>query len=146
MTSLWTPDGERPVARTGGTSPSPTPGSRAPLPGPGGADPSPEELEAMAAEFKAMEEQLANTPAHAVVANHCIGLFQLAALHLQRDTPNLADARLSIDALGAVVDACQGRLGPDEPVLIDALSQIRLAYVSVGTREGDAGPDVGRTS
>ena len=56
---------------------------------------------------------------------------QLAAAHLQITPPNLPEARLSIDAMASVVDGLKGRLGPDESTLIDALAQIRMAYVQV---------------
>jgi hypothetical protein len=129
MSSLWTPDGERPVHRNADSIPASRHGVT--------EAPDLDESDAMAEEFRQLEEQLANTPAYAVIANHCIGMFQLAALHLQRDTPNLSDARLSIDALAAVVDACKGRLGPDESVLADALSQIKMAYVQTVAKESD---------
>jgi hypothetical protein len=43
----------------------------------------------------------------------------------------LPEAKVAIDAFAALIDALHGRLGPDEPVLIDALSQLRLAFVQV---------------
>lgn len=130
MSSLWTPDGERPIRRE-------TPGSYVETEGLGlaadGQEPSPEEVAAMQAELAAMSAELAQVPAHAIVANHCIGLFQLAAVHLQSTPPNFVDAQLSIDAMAAIVDGLKGRLGPDEDTLQDALAQIRLAFVQVKT-------------
>ncbi len=121
MSSLWTPDGERPVQRQ-----SPPPQSP-PVEG----QPTPEEIAEMEAELREMTEEIVSVPATAIIANHCVGLFQLAAAHLQIAPPNLAEARLSIDAMAAVVDGLKGRLGPDEGTLIDALAQIRMAYVQV---------------
>jgi hypothetical protein len=66
-----------------------------------------------------------------IIANHAIGLFQLAALHLNQQPPNLVDSQLAIDALGAIVETLGDRLGPDEDALRDALAQIRLAYVQL---------------
>ena len=80
-------------------------------------------------ELAAMQEQLANTPASVVVANHAVGLFQLAALHLNRR--NLAEGRLAIDAMAALVEGLAGRLGEEEPALRDGLTQLRMAYVSL---------------
>ena len=60
-----------------------------------------------------------------------MGLYELAAIHLSAESPHLPDARTAIDAMGAVVDALEGRLGENEVVLRDALSQLRLAYVQV---------------
>ena len=124
MSSIWTPGGERPVSRE--------PQVEAGVQGDG---PRSDELTAdqqqLLAELQEAREQLAQTPASVVVANHAIGLFQLAALHLDREDPNLDDARLAIDAFAALVEGLQGRLGEEEPALRDALAQLQLAYVQV---------------
>ena len=93
-----------------------------------GAEPSEAELEA---QMEQLRQELANTPAGAVIANHCVGLFQLAALHLSLQPPKLDQAQLAIDALGALVEGLAGRLGPDEQQLRDGLSQLRLAFVQI---------------
>ena len=46
-----------------------------------------------------------------VVANHAYGLFELAALHLSAKPPSLDQARLAVDALGALVEGLGDRLG-----------------------------------
>jgi hypothetical protein len=74
---------------------------------------------------------LASTPASAIVVNHCLGLWELAALHLSLDPPQLDQATVAIDALGAIVDSLSGRLGPDEATVRDALAQLRLAFVQI---------------
>lgn len=134
MSTLWTPGGERPVG--GGTAPGPAaappgagqPGSRAPA-GAGGPE-TEEELEARMAELR---HQLAETPAALVVANHCFGLFELGALHLSLQPPQLDQAQVAIDALGAVVEGLAGRLGEEEQTLKEGLTQLRLAYVQMRT-------------
>ncbi|HVL92271.1 MAG TPA: DUF1844 domain-containing protein, partial [Acidimicrobiales bacterium] len=73
----------------------------------------------------------ANTPAAVVVANHCFGLFELAALHLSVQPPNLAEAQVAIDALGAIVDKLTGRLGEAEEQLAGGLAQLRMAFVQI---------------
>ena len=78
-----------------------------------------------------MRAQLANTPAELVVANHCYGLFELAAIYLSQTPPKLFEARLAIDGLGFLLDGLRGRLGEAEPALLESLSQLRLAYVSL---------------
>jgi hypothetical protein len=120
MSSLWTPGGERPVGRE-------------PVGGGGPDDPTDltADQEELLGELQAAREQLANTPAALVVANHAIGLFQLAAIHLDRQPPNLEDARLAIDALAAIVDGLQGRLGEEEEALREARTQLQMAYVHV---------------
>ena len=76
--------------------------------------------------------QLASAiPAHVVVANHAMGLYELAAIHLTRSDPNLAEAVIAIDALGAVVEGLEGRLGEAEATLRDALANIRVAFVQI---------------
>ena len=78
-----------------------------------------------------LRRQLAETPAAVVVTNHCFGLFELAALHLSLQPPQLDEAQVAIDALGAVVDGLAGRLGQDEDTLRDGLAQLRMAYVQL---------------
>jgi len=136
MSTIWTPSGERPVHRDDAPAPPPHQ-TRPPAPGAGGgpgagqAEPGEEELAARMAE---VQRELLQTPAVVVIANHCIGLFQLAALHLDQEQPNLPQAQLAIDALGAIVEGLGDRLGDDEGPLRDALTSLRLAFVEVGKR------------
>src|SRR5579862_8097374 len=143
MSTLWTPDGERPIRRespTGDAPPSP-PSGGAPGGGrPGGPGPSHEPTEEeLAAQLAQMQEQLARTPAEIVIANHAFGLFELTALHLSQQPPNLGQARLAIDALGALVEGMAGRLGEHERELIQGLSQLRLAFVQISAAQAGAG-------
>ena len=85
----------------------------------------------MAAQLEAMRAELANSPVEVVVANHCYGLFELAAVYLSQQPPLLAQARLAIDALASLVDGLEGRLGEAEDQLKDGLGQLRLAYVQI---------------
>jgi hypothetical protein len=86
-----------------------------------------------------MRAQLANTPADVVVANHCYGLFELAAIYLSQTPPMLFQARLPIDALGYLLDGLKGRLGEAEAALHDSLAQLRLVYVRLeGSERTDA--------
>ena len=105
---------------------------------PSGAHETEEELEARMLELR---RQLAETPASVVVTNHCFGLFELAALHLSLQPPQLDQAQLAIDALGAVVEGVGSRLGQEEETLREGLSQLRLAYVQLkaATAAADAG-------
>ncbi|MDP9388060.1 MAG: DUF1844 domain-containing protein [Actinomycetota bacterium] len=140
MSTLWTPGGERPVGRPEPTPPSPPPppAPGASAAGPAGASPAggEEELEARMAELR---QQLAETPAELVVANHCYGLFELAALHLSLQPPQLPQAQLAIDALGAILEGLAGRLGQEEQQLREALAQLRLAYVQIRAGGGEGG-------
>ncbi|HVF12945.1 MAG TPA: hypothetical protein VM942_00025 [Acidimicrobiales bacterium] len=131
MSSIWTPSGERPVGR-----PEP---EAAPPPPPHGSSRArgrvspvdPDELtdEEMAEQMMAMQEQVLATPAVVVVANHCMALFELAALYLSPEPPRLADAQAAIDAMAAVIEAVGPRFGPNEKPLREALAQLRMAFV-----------------
>ena len=87
--------------------------------------------EALAAHLEELRGQLLATPVEVVVANHAYGLFELAAIHLSERPPALGQARLAIDALGAIVEGLAGRMGDAEPSLVDALAQIRMAFVQI---------------
>ena len=82
-----------------------------------------------------IRQQVASVPASQVVANHAMGLYELAAIHLSQSPPNFSEASVAIDALAAVVDGVAGRLGEVEPTLRDALAQIRLAFVQLRARQ-----------
>lgn len=79
----------------------------------------------------ALRDELAKTPAAAVIANHAYGMFELAALHLSLQPPQLSEAQLAIDALTALVDGLSGRLGEHESELKSALAQLKLAFVQI---------------
>lgn len=91
--------------------------------------------EAVAEQIEAMRAQLVASPVEVVVANHCYGLFELAAVYLSQQPPLLERAHLAIDALGCLVDGLEGRLGEGEGPLRDGLSQLRLAYVQIKAAE-----------
>jgi hypothetical protein len=135
--SLWTPGGEHPVDR-------PDPGDASEeLPGQSPEDLSPEDqaqLDAMQAQMEQVQAQLLAAPAAMVVVNHAMGLYELAALHLMQPEPKLSEASVAIDALGALVEGLQGRLGEDERTVREALAQLRAAYLEVRRQhEGDKG-------
>jgi hypothetical protein len=132
MSSLWTPSGEHFPEKDEGIAGQP----------PTTADEDMEPPEALSAEAQAevdaMRAQLANTPAEVVVANHCYGLFELAAIYLSQAPPMLFQARLAIDGLGYLLSGLKGRLGEAEPTLLESLSQLRLAFVQLEGLERSA--------
>lgn len=82
----------------------------------------------------ALEEaraRLTAVPAEVIVTNHAFGLYELAAIHLHSPEPDLDSARLAIDALAHLVDGLGPRLGAEHATLAEALSTLRMAYVSV---------------
>lgn len=159
--TLWTPDGEHPVDRE-----RPAPGAPASGEGTGpdllaGLDDeqraefdrlSPEDQEQarqMIAQMAESRRQVLETPAAVVIANHAMGLYELAAIHLGAEAPQVDEAKLAIDALAALLDAVDGHLGPDGETLRDALAQIQLAFVQIraglAEESGDADrPDADR--
>jgi hypothetical protein len=133
VSSLWTPSGEH--------TPVPDPGDA-----PATSAPEGEQLDeaALAEELHRVRAELAATPVSDIVANHAVGLWQLAVLHLTPegdDAPNLTEAGLAIDAMAALVDGLGDRLGKNAAPLRDALAQLRLAYVQVRDR-GSSTSDV----
>ena len=95
---------------------------------------SPEEQEQIKAAQQAMEEtreRLASVPAEVVVTNHAMGLYELGAIHLSAEEPDLVQAALAIDALACLVDGLGDRMGPESATLADALNNIRLAFVQI---------------
>src|SRR5271155_1372109 len=147
MSSLWTPSGEHFPKREGDDDASP-PGDRgddADVTPASPGEPLTEEQAAAQAEVEAMRAQLAHTPAEVVMANHCYGLFELAAIYLSQSPPMLFQARLAIDGLGVLLDGLRGRLGEAEPALHESLSQLRLAFVRLEGAERSDGDQAAAT-
>lgn len=140
MSSLWTPDGEHRVPRTDTPSPA-APGEEAAV-GPFGEGVSEEEVRQLA-------HELTSVPVEDIIANHCYGFFELAALHLSQQPANLEAARTAIDAMGYVVDGLERRLGQHAAALGEGLTQLRLAFVKIsetgnnsnGAVVGDLSPE-----
>lgn len=145
--SLWTPGGEHEVprdqpAQEPDPAPEATPGSPAEMNDeqlaaalgiPSLDELSDEErsqLEAAVAQMAETERQMATTPPEVVIANHAMGLYELAAIHLRQNPPHLNEASLAIDALSALVDSLEGRLGENEPTLREARMQLQQAFVA----------------
>ena len=162
--SLWTPDGERPVSRTSPSSPtaSSSGGAGGPL-----ASPPPElraalaeagididqltpeqitEATAMLAEMGRVREEMLSVPAAEVIANHLMGIYELAAIHLGENPPNFVEATVAIEALRAVLDRLGAEFGDNEAVLRQALGQLQMTFVQlkeqVTLEGGDLEPGV----
>ena len=123
MSTLWTPGGEHDSEEPQGPAP---PGDA------GGPDD-----EAAREQLRALREQVAETPVADIVANHAIGLWELALLHLSAEegaAPDLEEARLAIDGVAALVEGLDGRLGRHQEPLREALAQLRLAFVEISRR------------
>ncbi len=120
MSTLWTPDGDHPV------DPSPAaPGTDATT----DAEVDRAAAEAMANELMETRRQLLEIDASVVVANHAMGIYELAAIHLTADEPDMDQARIAIDALGGLVESLGERWGEHRATLDEALHSIRLVFV-----------------
>ncbi len=95
------------------------------------------EIEAAMAEARA---RLAEVPAEVVVTNHVMGLYELAAIHLSSETPDLVSASLAIDAMSMLVDGLGDRLGDDASTMKDALGNLKMAFVGVKAQTGQSVP------
>ena len=152
--SLWTPGGEHEVPRdqqpqTAQSASEPAPSQA--TPGAPGApqidedalaaalgipsldelsDEERAELEKAVVQMAETERQLSTTPPEVVIANHAMGMYELAAIHLRQNPPNLNEASLAIDALAALVEGLEDRLGENEQTLRSALQQLQQAFVA----------------
>lgn len=130
MSTIWTPGGEYvPKPQPAAERPPPAPAGE-PSGAPGaGRQPSPEEVEAALAQAR---DDILAIPVLDHLIGHAMGLFELALLHLERPEEgklDLAEASLAIDALAALVEGLGERLGKYQASLIQALAQLRLAFV-----------------
>jgi hypothetical protein len=128
MSSIWTPGGEVPVNPEDGSA----------VVGDPNAEPTEEEIREYA---EALRQQLANTPAAAVISNHCYGLFELASVHLSWQPPKLEEARMAIDAMSAIIDKLGDQLGEYAQTLQDARSQLQMAYVQIANSAEASGDE-----
>ena len=137
MSTLWTPGGEHEPEEPRRTAPPADAGA-------GGPDD-----EAAREQLRQLREQLAETPVADIVANHAIGLWELALLHLSAEegaAPDLDEARLAIDGVAALVEGLGDRLGRHQEPLREALAQLRLAFVDINRRasgDDNAGDESG---
>ena len=130
--SLWTPDGEHEVNKQQQSTTAEADEEIQDIPG--FEDLTPEQQEqarAMASELAEARQRLAETPAAEVVANHVMGIYELAAIHLSSQPPALEESEVAIDAMTAILSVLENRLGQNETVLKEALQQIQMAYVQI---------------
>jgi hypothetical protein len=133
VSSLWTPSGEHPLDPDAGDDDLDE------------RELSPHERAQLEAEISRAREELTSVPVADIVANHAVGLWQLALLHLTPDPgpdgqpspPRLAEAGLAIDAFAALVDGLGDRLAPHHEALRDALAQLRMAFVQVSSQPSE---------
>jgi hypothetical protein len=141
VSGLWTPSGEhRPAA---GDDERGAPSRDQALDG-DQAEADPATDAQVQEELRRVRAELAGTPVADLIANHAIGLWQLAVLHLtpeEGDSARLDEAGLAIDAMAALVEGLGDRLGESAEPLREALAQLRMAFVQVSTSSGETAPD-----
>jgi hypothetical protein len=151
MSSLWTPDGERPVQRAS----SPTAEVEEELSG----DPlraaaaaigvdldslTEEERNQLQTELNEMmrvRREVAATPAAEMLANYLMRFFDLATIYLEGEPPAFAEAATVIEAFRSVLDGLGDRLGEHRPMLTEALGQLQMVFVQVKQGTEHASPD-----
>ena len=156
MSSLWTPDGERPVAK--GTPATP-PADGPVTPGEVGTDPLRAAAAAMGVDLDALSDdertqlqtelsemmrvrrEVAATPAGEMVTNYLMRFFDLATIYLEGEPPAFAEAATVIEAFRCVLDGIGDRLGDNEPLLREALGQLQMMFVQVKNAAGATAPD-----
>ena len=130
MSTIWTPGGEYVPREEPPNQPT------APPSAPGGPEREPTEEEVQAALAEA--RRVLHTPVIEHIGGHAMALFELAALHLEREAatggeekPDLGEASLAIDAMAALVEGLGEKLDPYRGQLQGALDQLRMAFVQL---------------
>lgn len=90
-----------------------------------------DDIDGAEAAIRDAKARIAETPVEQIIATHVVGFYELAAIHLSASPPNLAEAAMAIDAMSAVVHTLEGRLGEDEPTMLDALQNIQLSLIHI---------------
>jgi hypothetical protein len=161
MSSLWTPDGERPVSRpepagsqaggavsgdAGGAAPDAAEPLRAAAEALGIdlASLTAEERQELAAELAEMmrvRQEIAATPASEMISNHLIRFLDLATIYLEGEPPAFAEAATAIEAFRCVLEGIGDRLGEHRPMLTEALGQVQMIFVQVKQAQEGYTPD-----
>ena len=154
MSSLWTPDGERPVTRdtpSPAGDDAPSDASSDPLRAAAAAmgvdldsltDEERQQLQAELAEMMRVRREVAATPAAEMLTNYLMRFFDLATIYLEGEPPAFAEAATVIEAFRSVLDGIGDRLGENEPLLQEALGQLQMVFVQVKNSAAGATPDL----
>lgn len=102
--------------------------------------------EAEAEAIRQLHHELASAPPVEVIAQAMAHLATLAYVRLgvppeeNRRYRDLDAARVLIDALGGMLLAVQGRLGPEADELHQALAALQMTYAGIVSQQGGAEP------
>jgi len=113
--------------------------------GPDGQPITPEELEALRAEYEA---QLKQVRVEDVVVQTLVSLINIAGRKAglapgTEDERDPAQLRMAIDGARSLLALVEDVLGPDGAQLKDALSQLQMAYVQLTGQPAEAAPASG---
>jgi len=158
LSFLWSPDGERPVARKSASESTAPSGAASTPTDPADTDPGADPLRAAAAalgldldamteeertqlaaeleEMMQVRRQVAATPASEMLTNYLMRFFDLATIYLEAEPPAFAEAATVIEAFRSVLDGVGDRLGEHEPLLREALGQAQMVFVQVKNAAG----------
>ncbi len=95
------------------------------------SSPNPENALENEESLEELRASLASSDPAVVIANHCYGLFELAAVYLGEQPPRLGEAQFAIDALAGLLGASESRLGDAAGPIVEGLTQLRLAWVQI---------------
>lgn len=140
--TIWTPRGEHEVSREAADTqqqappPNQPPNSQPPSPSPTAQDPQvdPQAQREYEQQLAEIRQNILETPIELILAQHFLGLSEIAVIHLSEANPNLESARLVINAMNGIVSATQGELGDAEEALQLALHQVQMEYVKVSQK------------
>lgn len=129
MSSLWTPGGEVPIERRPSAEPHDPPAGAPGATAAGAPGPAEVDDAAMQAAMAEVQAQMLQAPAADVIGQELMVLVQVAVLHLSQPDPRIAEVRLCIDAVAAVVSSLGDRLGPVGDHLRSLLPDLQMACV-----------------
>lgn len=92
-------------------------------------------------QLAAVRQRVLETPVEIMLAQHLVGLYEIAAIHLSVEDADMTAAKVAIDAMSGMVEAVKGQLGDAAEPVESMLHQIRMAYVNasgVTTTDGEA--------
>jgi hypothetical protein len=142
MSEIWTPGSDQ---GNPGQAPQPQPAEQpqegAAMGIPGFENLSEEEQQLAMDELRQIQEYLAASPAIDIIANHAVGMYELASLHLGKAKQSEADpaekakrlgeAALAIQAMQGIIQTMSSQLGNHKPGLDDAANNLQQVYAQL---------------
>ncbi len=145
---LWTPKGDvnvgeaannqgQPAPKSASAGATASPGSSTAPPGRTAETETGTPPEVDLKEVESYMAQLREVPAEQVIVSTAMSLFQVAVVHMRPEPEELAEAKLAIDAFGAIVETCGDRLS-NAAELKQMLQEIRLHFVKLSNGSAES--------